>query len=69
MSTDDKERAPPTSDEMAQVAARIFDAARSGEVDTLQAVIERGAPANLRNERGDSLIMLAAIAQLEQLKR
>jgi hypothetical protein len=33
---------------------------RSGEADILQAAIERGVPSNLRNERGDSLIMLAA---------
>jgi ankyrin repeat protein len=60
MDTDDKERATPTSDEMGEVAAKIFDSARSGEADILQAVIERGVPSNLRNERGDSLIMLAA---------
>lgn len=50
----------PTSDEMREVAARIFDFARNGETDALQTVIERGVPPNLRNERGDSLIMLAA---------
>ncbi|MCP9959758.1 ankyrin repeat domain-containing protein [Streptomyces sudanensis] len=42
------------------LAARIFDLARRGEADALAAYVDAGAPADLVNDRGDSLVMLAA---------
>ncbi len=38
---------------------RVFQHARAGETAQMQALLEQGLPANLRNERGDSLLMLA----------
>jgi ankyrin repeat protein len=39
---------------------RVFDAARIGDAPALAAYVDAGAPANLCNDRGDSLVMLAA---------
>ncbi|KUJ10694.1 ankyrin [Mollisia scopiformis] len=41
-------------------ATRMYDAARSGQVDIFEQALPRGLPANMTNEKGDSLIMLAA---------
>jgi hypothetical protein len=41
-------------------ARRVFQAARDGEAEALAAVLRRGVPPNLRNEKGDSLLILAA---------
>ncbi|MEU7567024.1 ankyrin repeat domain-containing protein [Streptomyces fradiae] len=46
--------------EVVDLASRIFDLARRGDTDTLAAYVDAGAPANLRNDRGDTLVMLAA---------
>ena len=46
--------------EVVELATRIFDLARRGETDTLVAYVDAGVPANLTNDRGDSLVMLAA---------
>jgi ankyrin repeat protein len=40
-------------------ARKVFHHARSGEADELTSVLDQGFPPNLRNERGDSLLMLA----------
>ncbi|WP_184576304.1 ankyrin repeat domain-containing protein [Streptomyces zagrosensis] len=45
---------------MLQLAAKVFDLARHGDTDTLAAYVDAGVPANLTNDRGDSLVMLAA---------
>jgi ankyrin repeat protein len=42
------------------VAREVFDLARRGDAATLAAVIRKGVPPNLRNEKGDSLLMLAS---------
>lgn len=42
------------------LAARLYDAARSGQMDIFQQALPAGLPVNMRNEKGDSLIMLAA---------
>ncbi|MFJ5229138.1 ankyrin repeat domain-containing protein [Kitasatospora sp. NPDC088391] len=39
---------------------RLFDAARTGDAGLLAAHVDAGTPANLTNDRGDSLLMLAA---------
>jgi ankyrin repeat protein len=46
--------------EVVELATKIFDLARRGETEVLVAYIDAGVPANLTNDRGDSLVMLAA---------
>ncbi|GAB2811457.1 ankyrin repeat domain-containing protein [Streptomyces chlorus] len=46
--------------EVVELATKIFDMARSGRTEELVAYVEAGVPANLTNDRGDSLVMLAA---------
>jgi ankyrin repeat protein len=41
-------------------ATRMFDAARNGTVEVFEQALPRGLPANLTNDKGDSLVMLAA---------
>ncbi|MFI6701306.1 ankyrin repeat domain-containing protein [Streptomyces sp. NPDC050509] len=43
-----------------ELATKVFDLARTGEAETLAAYVDAGVPANLTNDRGDSLLMLAA---------
>ncbi|MGA5196784.1 ankyrin repeat domain-containing protein [Streptomyces exfoliatus] len=46
--------------EVIELASKVFDLARTGDADTLAAYLDAGVPANLTNEKGDSLVMLAA---------
>ncbi|GAA3879698.1 ankyrin repeat domain-containing protein [Streptomyces sp. NPDC003631] len=46
--------------EVVELATKIFDLARRGETEALVAYVDAGVPANLTNDRGDSLVMLAA---------
>uniref|UniRef100_A0AAU2VE46 Ankyrin repeat domain-containing protein n=1 Tax=Streptomyces sp. NBC_00003 TaxID=2903608 RepID=A0AAU2VE46_9ACTN len=46
--------------EVVELAAKIFELARQGDAGTLAAYVDAGVPANLTNDRGDSLVMLAA---------
>ncbi|MFJ6948297.1 ankyrin repeat domain-containing protein [Streptomyces wuyuanensis] len=46
--------------EVVELAARIFDLARRGDAEALAAYVDAGVPANLTNDKGDSLVMLAA---------
>ncbi|MGW0860397.1 ankyrin repeat domain-containing protein [Streptomyces sp. NPDC002690] len=46
--------------ELVELATKVFDLARRGETDVLAAYVDAGVPANLTNDRGDSLLMLAA---------
>ncbi|MCT4357425.1 ankyrin repeat domain-containing protein [Streptomyces sp. Je 1-79] len=46
--------------EVVELASKVFDLARTGDAGTLAAYIDAGVPANLTNEKGDSLVMLAA---------
>ncbi|WP_405392063.1 ankyrin repeat domain-containing protein [Streptomyces sp. NBC_01102] len=46
--------------EVVELATKVFDLARRGETGTLAAYVDAGVPANLTNDRGDSLLMLAA---------
>ncbi|KAL1874781.1 hypothetical protein VTK73DRAFT_200 [Phialemonium thermophilum] len=41
-------------------AGRMYDAARSGDVAIFEQALPAGLPANMTNEKGDSLLMLAA---------
>ena len=47
-------------DETLAFAARVFDLARHGDAAQLGALLDQGLPTNLRNDKGDSLLMLAA---------
>ncbi|AWW40661.1 MULTISPECIES: ankyrin repeat domain-containing protein [Streptomyces] len=46
--------------EVVELATKIFDLARRGQTEALSAYVDAGVPANLTNDRGDSLVMLAA---------
>ncbi|CAL9364359.1 ankyrin repeat domain-containing protein [Streptomyces sp. enrichment culture] len=46
--------------EVVDLASKIFDLARHGDTEALAAYVDAGAPANLTNDKGDSLVMLAA---------
>ncbi|WP_151638429.1 ankyrin repeat domain-containing protein [Noviherbaspirillum aerium] len=46
--------------ETLEFAQQVFELVRSGYADRLKPLLERGLPANLRNQRGDSLLMLAS---------
>lgn len=51
---------PAHDPEVLQLAGKVFDLARHGDTDTLAAYVDAGVPVNLTNEKGDSLLMLAA---------
>jgi len=46
--------------EVLDLAARLFDWARSGDSEMLAAYVDAGVPVNLTNTNGDTLVMLAA---------
>jgi hypothetical protein len=46
--------------EVLDLAARLFDGARSGDAAMLAAYVDAGVPVNLTNTNGDTLVMLAA---------
>ena len=46
--------------EVVELATKIFDLARQGRTEELVAYVDAGVPANLTNDRGDDLVMLAA---------
>ncbi|WLQ32626.1 ankyrin repeat domain-containing protein [Streptomyces castrisilvae] len=46
--------------EVVELATKVFDLARGGDADALAAYVDAGVPANLTNDRGDTLLMLAA---------
>lgn len=49
---------PPA--EVTELATRVFDMARTGDVASLTAYVDAGVPVDLTNEKGDTLVMLAA---------
>ncbi|MBM7171786.1 ankyrin repeat domain-containing protein [Streptomyces sp. G44] len=46
--------------EVVELATKIFDLARQGDTAALAAYVDAGVPADLTNDSGDSLVMLAA---------
>ncbi|MEV7195779.1 ankyrin repeat domain-containing protein [Streptomyces sp. NPDC093510] len=46
--------------EVVDLATKIFDLARQGDAAALAAYVDAGVPANLTNDSGDTLVMLAA---------
>jgi uncharacterized protein len=51
---------PAHDPEVLQLATRALDLARRGGTATLAAYVDAGVPANLTDDKGDTLIMLAA---------
>jgi uncharacterized protein len=51
---------PAHDPEVLELAQKIFDLARHGDRATVAAYVDAGVPANLTNDTGDSLVMLAA---------
>ncbi|NLO79473.1 MAG: ankyrin repeat domain-containing protein [Xanthomonadaceae bacterium] len=47
-------------EELLALAQQVFDLARNGDAETLATLLAHGLPANMCNDRGDSLQMLAA---------
>ncbi|PWW23842.1 hypothetical protein JD79_03018 [Geodermatophilus normandii] len=43
-----------------ELARRVFDLARSGQTEELAAYVDAGVPVDLTNEKGDTLLILAA---------
>ena len=46
--------------EVIELAARVFDLARTGATAELAAYVDAGVPPNLTNDKGDTLLLLAA---------
>jgi uncharacterized protein len=42
------------------LAAKVFDLAREGDTEQLVAYLDAGVPANLTNDKGDTLLILSA---------
>ncbi|EON30903.1 hypothetical protein GTC6_20180 [Gordonia terrae C-6] len=57
---DDRPADGAPSPEVVELATRLFDMARDGDTETLSGYLDAGVPADLRNQSGDSLLMLAA---------
>ena len=46
--------------ELVDFATKIFNLARAGETAAIAAYVDAGVPVNLTNDKGDTLLMLAA---------
>jgi ankyrin repeat protein len=46
--------------ETLEFARQVFELVRSGEAPRLRGLLEKGLPPNMRNSRGDSMLMLAS---------
>ena len=49
-----------TEEEAAEFAEQVFNKAREGDAAMLAALLSKGLPVNLRNHKGDTLLMLAS---------
>ena len=52
--------AEPIDPGVIELAGRVFDLARGGYTDDLVAYVDAGVPVNLTNDKGDTLLVLAA---------
>jgi len=52
--------AEPIDPGVIELAGRVFDLARGGHTDELAAYVDAGVPVNLTNDKGDTLLILAA---------
>jgi ankyrin repeat protein len=51
---------PQADPALVAFATKIFELARAGDAQALAAYVDAGVPVNLCNDKGDSLLMLAA---------
>jgi len=51
---------PADDPELLDFAAKLFNLARAGDARALAAYVDAGVPANLSNDKGDTLLMLTA---------
>jgi len=56
-------------DELLELLRAAFEWARSGDVDRLTHLLDLGASPNLTNDKGDTLLILAAYHQQEETVR
>ncbi|KAJ8105240.1 hypothetical protein ONZ43_g7505 [Nemania bipapillata] len=60
-STSPNDAAPAViTPEAIEFATRMYNAAREGQIDIFREALPAGLPANLTNDKGDTLLMLAA---------
>jgi ankyrin repeat protein len=52
--------AEPIDPGVIELAGRVFDVARAGSTEELAAYVDAGVPVNLTNDKGDTLLILAA---------
>lgn len=52
----DNPSAPEIPPEAIAFATRMYDAARAGQIEVFQQALPAGLPANLTNDKGDSLV-------------
>jgi hypothetical protein len=50
----------PPDPRLVEAARRMFALARAGSTDELMDYLDHGAPVDLRNEKGDTMLLLAA---------
>jgi uncharacterized protein len=50
----------PIDPGVVELAGKVFDLARFGHTDELVAYLDAGVPVNLTNDKGDTLLLLAA---------
>jgi ankyrin repeat protein len=50
----------PIDPGVVELAGRVFDLARGGHTEELTAYVDAGVPVNLTNDKGDTLLILAA---------
>lgn len=60
MDTSSTLQKPALDEDTLRMARQVFQWVRGGDLTSLQPLLDQGLPANLRNESGDSLLMLAA---------
>ncbi|QXI44697.1 ankyrin repeat domain-containing protein [Pseudomonas wayambapalatensis] len=56
----DQQPTAMTEEESAAFAEEVFERARRGDATMLERLLDGGLPANLRNHKGDTLLMLAS---------
>lgn len=56
----DQQPTPMTAEESAAFAEEVFERARRGDAPMLARLLSGGLPADLRNHKGDTLLMLAS---------
>lgn len=60
MTSDHDDTTPSIDDAVVELAGKLFEMARGGQAAELIGYLDAGAPVDLRNQSGDSLLMLAS---------